>query len=198
MSMCLDVRLRPWIGGAVLLFFAGWMISCSSIRPDFVYQSPFVRVYPVDDSTAVPPKTKDRYLAKEQLKAVDLDTVNVKVFGQNERLRPYHQVAILHLTMSEAMYAYNLGERDAKMHDLLRKAAAIVGSDAVVVLRRETNREDETVADDDRGRDPRTVDGTGPGDADRSREEWRDDWRESRRYSIRAVALRWKEDREKG
>jgi hypothetical protein len=152
-------------------------------------------VYPVQDSSAVAPKTSDRYLAKEQLEAVDLDTVNVDVFEKNAQLRPYREVAILNLTISEGMYAYDTDETTEMADDLLRKAAALVGGDAVVVLHREKTREDETIADDDRGRGPGTAGETGPGDTDRSREEWRDDWRESRRYSIRAMALRWKEGR---
>lgn len=191
--MCFGVHVRAWMRGVVLALFAGWLAGCSSVRPDFVYQSPFVRVYPVEDSAAVPPKTSDRYLAKEQLETVDLDTVNVELLEQSDTLRPYREMAILHLTVSEGMYAYDTDDRNEMANDLLRKAAALVGSDALVILRRETKREDETIEDDDRGREPGTGGEAWPGDADRSREEWRDDWRESRRYSVRAIALRWKD-----
>lgn len=191
----LEWTARAWIGGVVIAFFVGSLAGCSSIRPDFVYQSPFVRVYPVEDSAAVPPATSDRYLAKKQLEAVDLDTVNVDVYEPSDRLRPYREVAILHLTVSEGMYAHATDERNEIANDLLRKAAAVVGSDAVVILRREARREDETIANDDGPRDGRPKGATLPGDADRSREEWRDDWRESRRYSVRAMALRWRQAR---
>ena len=193
--MKLEWTAHAWIGGAVIAIFVGSLAGCSSIRPDFVYQSPFVRVYPVEDSAAVPPATSDRYLAKKQLDAVDLDTVNIDVYEQSDTLRPYLEMAILHLTVSEGMYAYDTDDRNEIANDLLRKAAAVVGSDAVVILRRETRREDETIANDDGPRDGRPKGATWPGDADRSREEWRDDWREARRYSVRAMALRWQQDR---
>ena len=192
MLMKLEWTAHAWIGGVVIVLFVGSLASCSSIRPDFVYQSPFVRVYPVDDPTAVPPATSDRYVAKKQLEAVDLDTVNVDVYEPSDRLRPYREVAILHLTVSEGIYAYETDDRNEIATDLLRKAAAVVGSDAVVILRRETRREDEALADEHRGENPGTAGAAWTDNADRSRQEWRDDWRESRRYSIRAMALCWK------
>lgn len=191
MSIRIGVHVRTWMGGAVLLVFAGWMAGCSSVLPDFVYQSPFVRVYPVEDSAAVPPKTSDRYLAKDELEAVDLDTVSVDMLGPSDRLRPYREVAILHLTVSEGMYAYDTGERNERIGRLLKQAAARVGGDAVVLLRQGAQREDKRPREDARGRQARG--NAWPGSADRSRREWRDDWRERRRISVRAMAIQWNE-----
>jgi len=191
MSIRIGVPVRTWMRGAVLLMFAGWMAGCSSVLPDFVYQSPFVRVYPVEDSAAVPPKTSDRYLAKDELEAVDLDTVSVDMLGPSDRLRPYREVAILHLTVSEGMYAYDTGERNERIGRLLKQAAARVGGDAVVLLRQGAQREDKRPSEDARGRQARG--NAWPGSADRSRQEWRDDWRERRRISVRAMAIQWNE-----
>ncbi len=185
------VPARTWMRGVVLLMFAGWMAGCSSVLPDVVYQSPFVRVYPVEDSAAVPPKTNDRYLAKDELEAVDLDTVSVDMFGPSDRLRPYREVAMLHLVVSERMYAYDTGERHETIGRLLKQAAARVGGDAVVLLRQGAQREDKRPSEDARGRQARG--NAWPGSADRSRQEWRDDWRERRRISVRAMAIQWNE-----
>ena len=191
MSIRIGVPVRTWMRGAVLLMFAGWMAGCSSVLPDVVYQSPFVRVYPVEDSAAVPPKTSDRYLAKDELEAVDLDTVSVDMYGSSDRLRPYREVAILHLVVSEGMYAYDTGERHERIGRLLKQAAARVGGDAVVLLCQGAQREDKRPSEDARGRQARG--NAWPGSADRSRQEWRDDWRERRRISVRAMAIQWNE-----
>lgn len=177
--------------GLLSVFLAVWTVGCGSLLPDVVYRSPLVRVYPVDDPSAPPLATEDRYLSGEDLAPVDLDTVRVDVFSRTDRIRPHQQMAVLHLLVSESMYAVSTNEKSEEMCALLRKAAARLGGDAVVWLRTEARREDETP--------PHTqtagVRGNAwPGSADRSKEEWQDDWREARTVSVRAAVVKYSED----
>ena len=176
------------IFSVLTVLVTGWMAGCASVLPDVVYQSPLVRVYPVDDPSAPPLATDDRYLSGEDLASVDLDTVDVDVLDETGRMRLHRHVAVVHLVVSETMYAVDTDTKASEMRALLQKAAALLGGDAVVLLRSETQRDDETLpqapASGVRG-------DAWPGSDDRSKEEWKDDWRESRTVSVRAAVIKY-------
>jgi len=188
MPLCVATDRYVLTFGLLSFFLAGWMAGCASVLPDVVYQSPFVRVYPVDDPSAPSLNTDDRYLSGEDLASVDLDTVDVHVFSETDRIRPHRQMAVLHLVESKAMYTVDTDETNAEMRALLRKAAALLDGDAVVLLRSETQREDETLL---QAPAPGVRGEAWPGSDDRSKEEWKDDWRESRTVSVRAAVIKY-------
>lgn len=186
---CRLVSDRQFLIFSVLtVLLTGWVAGCASVLPDVVYQSPLVRVYPADDPAAPPLDTNDRYLSGDDLASVDLDTVHVDVLPETEQIRSYRHMAVVHLVVSETMYAVDTDRKAREMRALLQKAAARLGGDAVVVLRSETRREDETLTQ------PPTTGtrgGAWPGSADRSKEEWKDDWRERRTVSVRAAVIKY-------
>jgi len=172
----------------LVVVLTAWIVGCGTLLPDVVYQSPLVRVYPVDSPSASPLKTDDRYLSADDLASVDLDTVHVDVIDETERMRPHRQMAIVHLVVSETMYAVDTDKKAREMRALLQKAAARLGSDAVVLLGSETRREDEPPSQSSAS----GVRGDAwPESADRTKEEWKDDWRESRTVSVRAAVIKY-------
>jgi len=191
MPSCVAIDRYVFTLSLLSVFLAGWMVGCGSLLPDVVYRSPLVRVYPADDPSAPSLATEDRYLSEKDLTLVDLDTVRVDVFSRTDRIRPHRQMAVLHLLVSESMYAVKTDEKSEETRALLQKAAARIGGDAVVLLRSETRRDDASPlhAPSAGGRGKQW-----PGSEDQNKGEWTDDWREKRVVSVRAAVIKYSED----
>jgi len=164
----------------------GIVSACGAAAPDRLFQTPYVRVYPVDEPGAVPPATTDDVLKTDDLDAVSLDTVEIELREGERVMRPHRKIAYLHASVK--VRKYDRDGRDtagqAEVDAALRKAGALVGADALIVTQRDVRDEPDTFRD---AGDP-------PPTATEDPTARKDDWRRARIVSARALAVTYDPD----
>jgi len=177
--------LSPSLRTASFILIAGLLTgivsACGSAAPDLLFQTPYVRVYPVDESGAAPPATTDDVLKTDDLDAVSLDTVEVELREGERVMRPHRKIAYLHASVRVRTYDRDGREAGgrAEVDAALRRAGALVGADALVVTQRDMRDEPDTFRDV----------GDPPPTATDDPTARKDDWRRARIASARALAV---------
>ncbi len=169
------------VAGLLAGLLVGVLSACGSAAPDLLFQTPYVRVYPVDEPRAAPPATTNDVLKTDDLDAVSLDTVKVELREGERVMRPHRKIAYLHASVR--VRKYDRDGRDAAgradVDAALRKAGALVGADALVVTQRDMRDEPDTFRDVGDPLPTTTGDPTAR----------KDDWRRARIASARALAM---------